>query len=74
MTPIGLEFIVQGPDGNTGHTGPQGNTGNTGHTGPQGNTGNTGHTGPQGNTGSSRGFLTSIYNTSHAAGDPGTGQ
>lgn len=39
----------QGPQGNTGATGPQGPQGNTGATGPQGIQGNTGPTGPTGN-------------------------
>jgi Collagen triple helix repeat (20 copies) len=48
---------AQGPQGNTGSTGPQGPTGaqgpkgDTGSTGPQGPKGNTGSTGPQGPTG-----------------------
>ena len=52
-----LGIVAQGPQGETGATGPQGSQGETGETGatgpqgPQGETGATGPQGPQGETG-----------------------
>ena len=42
------EIPAQGPQGETGATGPKGDTGETGATGPKGDTGETGATGPTG--------------------------
>ena len=45
---VDTEVNAQGPQGETGATGPQGPIGATGATGPQGPKGDTGATGPQG--------------------------
>jgi len=53
LAPIGLEFIVQGPDGNTGPTGLEGASGPTGAEGDTGPTGLEGLSGPTGLEGAS---------------------